>query len=129
MKLLRLMSRHSNVLRSTGPRYFTSTVSDRTSAVNKRTISVGPFSTRKIRSTLNKASSIKRTPASTQFLGPIQCHEALTLEQQAQYYRIQGCSDVAPLAFVTDASKWEAQSRFRPQASRLLIFCPRRSGD
>src|SRR5882672_9994916 len=34
MKLLRLMSRHSNVLRSTGPRYFTSTVSDRTSAVN-----------------------------------------------------------------------------------------------
>src|SRR5216684_6418471 len=35
MMLLRLMSGHSNVLRSTVPRYFTSTVSERTSASNK----------------------------------------------------------------------------------------------
>src|SRR6266852_3419452 len=39
MKLLRLMSRHSNVLRPTVPRCFTSTVSERTSAVNKRAMS------------------------------------------------------------------------------------------
>src|SRR5437899_398938 len=35
MKLLRGVSRHSNAFRSTGPRYFMSTVSERTSAVNK----------------------------------------------------------------------------------------------
>jgi hypothetical protein len=34
MKLLRGVSLHSNVFRSTGPRYFTSMVSDRTSAVS-----------------------------------------------------------------------------------------------